>query len=92
MDEKELLRIVKRIEKKVDRLSDGGRMRRALWNMSQVREDLGVSRNTVMSLIKELGGRKVGDQWRFKPELVELYFKNSDEGQMAEDEVLWRAT
>ena len=62
---------VRRLREKIELLTDGGRMRQKFWTAEQTMEFLSISRNTLYKHAKELGGHKMGRQWRFKPENVE---------------------
>lgn len=68
-----LTNTVKALNAKIDLLLDGGRMRQPFWNAEQTMKFLGVSRNTLYKIASQIGGSRLGRQWRFNPVLVQNF-------------------
>jgi hypothetical protein len=64
---------VQKLRAEVKILTSPGQLRQKFWTTEQVMDFLSMSRNTVYKNGAQLGGHKVGRQWRFKPELVENF-------------------
>jgi len=71
---KKLLAEVRDLKAKVEVLTGPGKLRQKFWTAEQTMDFLAItSRTTLYRHAKDLGGHKVGRQWRFKPELVETF-------------------
>jgi len=75
-DEKlnKLLAEVQGLKSQIAVLTGPGKLRQKFWTAQQVMDFLAItSRTTLYRHAKDLGGHKVGRQWRFKPDLVESF-------------------
>jgi hypothetical protein len=80
---KEVLQRLDRLERKIDLVTGGHRLRQNRWNVAQVCKFLGISRNHCYSIAEQLGGVKTSNrkksEWRFNPLIVERFNNNGSE-------------
>lgn len=80
---KAVMKRLDRLERKIDLVTGGNRLREKRWNVEDVCKFLKISRNHCYRIALDLGGVKTSkhkkSEWRFNPLVVEKFNRNGSE-------------